>query len=180
MVMLPSNARSITDRETGSGMGTYTVTGEARWSHPPLASHTGQAAHAGSRCPVGCGRLGLSPEVLVHGALVDGCGWRAVPDLLTLDGYHLAVVQNPTVSLQGDAAATRLIIDMQPGPVVLVGHSYGASLTAPFFQLGRRSVIGVGPSLFAHQHGLGLALEVDVRLPPPLDRGRVAGVPGEG
>src|SRR4051794_4120035 len=63
--------------------------------------------------PVGCGRLGLSPEVLVHGALVDGCGWRAVPDLLTLDGYHLAVVQNPTVSPQGDAAATRLIIDMQ-------------------------------------------------------------------
>ncbi len=66
--------------------------------------------------------------VLVHGAFVDGCGWRAVHDLLTRDGHHVAVVQNPTVSLQGDAAATRLIIDMQPGPVVLVGHSYGGAV----------------------------------------------------
>jgi pimeloyl-ACP methyl ester carboxylesterase len=66
--------------------------------------------------------------VLVHGAFVDGSGWRPVYDFLTHDGYHVAVVQNPTVSLQGDAAATRLIIDMQPGPVVLVGHSYGGAV----------------------------------------------------
>jgi pimeloyl-ACP methyl ester carboxylesterase len=66
--------------------------------------------------------------VLVHGAFVDGSGWRAVYDLLTQHGYHVAVVQNPTLSLQGDAAATRLIIDAQDGPVVLVGHSYGGAV----------------------------------------------------
>jgi len=66
--------------------------------------------------------------VLVHGAFVDGSGWRAVFDLLTHDGYHVAVVQIPTVSLQDDAAATRLIIDMHDGPVVLVGHSYGGAV----------------------------------------------------
>ncbi len=66
--------------------------------------------------------------VLVHGAFVDGSGWRAVYDLLTQHGYHVAVVQNPTLSLQGDAAATRLIIDAQDGPVVLVGHSYGRAV----------------------------------------------------
>jgi pimeloyl-ACP methyl ester carboxylesterase len=66
--------------------------------------------------------------VLVHGAFVDGSGWRAVYDLLTKDGYHVAVVQNPTVSLQGDAAATRLVLDAQDGPVVLVGHSYGGAV----------------------------------------------------
>jgi pimeloyl-ACP methyl ester carboxylesterase len=66
--------------------------------------------------------------VLVHGGFVDGSGWRAVYDLLTQDGYHVAVVQNPTLSLQGDAAATRLIIDAQDGPVVLVGHSYGGAV----------------------------------------------------
>ena len=66
--------------------------------------------------------------VLVHGAFVDGSGWRPVYDLLTRDGYRVAVVQNPTVSLPGDAAATRLIIDMQDGPVVLVGHSYGGAV----------------------------------------------------
>ena len=66
--------------------------------------------------------------VLVHGAFVDGSGWRPVYDLLTQDGYHVAVVQNPTLSLQGDAAATRLIVDAQDGPVVLVGHSYGGAV----------------------------------------------------
>ncbi|MFF0065712.1 alpha/beta fold hydrolase [Streptomyces sp. NPDC005279] len=66
--------------------------------------------------------------VLVHGGFVDGSGWRPVYDLLTRDGYRVAVVQNPTLSLQGDAAAARLIIDAQGGPVVLVGHSYGGAV----------------------------------------------------
>jgi pimeloyl-ACP methyl ester carboxylesterase len=66
--------------------------------------------------------------VLVHGGFVDGSGWRAVYDLLTQDGYHVAVVQNPTLSLAGDAAATRLITGAQDGPVVLVGHSYGGAV----------------------------------------------------
>ena len=57
-------------------------------------------------------------------------GWRPLDDLLTQDGYHVAVVQNPTLTLQGDAAATRLIIDAQDGPVVLVGHSYAAPSSA--------------------------------------------------
>jgi len=66
--------------------------------------------------------------VLVHGGFVDGSGWRLLYDLLTQDGYHVAVVQNPTLSLQGDAAATRLTIAAQDGPVVLVGHSYGGAV----------------------------------------------------
>ena len=66
--------------------------------------------------------------VLVHGGFVDGSGWRPVYDLLTQDGYQVAVVQNPTLSLQGDVAAARLIIDAQDGPVVLVGHSYGGAV----------------------------------------------------
>ena len=66
--------------------------------------------------------------VLVHGGFVDGSGWRAVYDLLTQDGYHVAVVQNPTLSLDGDTAAAKLIIDEQDGPVVLVGHSYGGAV----------------------------------------------------
>ena len=49
-------------------------------------------------------------------------------DLLAKDGYHVAVVQNPTLSLAGDAAAARLIIDAQGGPVILVGHSYGGAV----------------------------------------------------
>jgi len=66
--------------------------------------------------------------VLVHGGFVDGSGWRPLYDLLTRDGYQVAVVQNPTLSLASDAAATRLILDAQDGPVVLVGHSYGGAV----------------------------------------------------
>jgi pimeloyl-ACP methyl ester carboxylesterase len=33
-----------------------------------------------------------------------------------------------TLSLQGDAEATRQVIDAQDGPVVLVGHSYGGAV----------------------------------------------------
>jgi pimeloyl-ACP methyl ester carboxylesterase len=32
------------------------------------------------------------------------------------------------LSLEGDAAATRRVIDAQDGPVVLVGHSYGGAV----------------------------------------------------
>ena len=63
--------------------------------------------------------------VLVHGAFVDGSGWRGVYDILKNDGFSVGVVQNPTISLAGDVATTKLVIDSQPSRVVLVGHSYG-------------------------------------------------------
>jgi pimeloyl-ACP methyl ester carboxylesterase len=66
--------------------------------------------------------------VLVHGGFVDGSGWQGVYDLLKQDGYDVAIVQNPTLSLEGDVAATRRIVDAQDGPVVLVGHSYGGAV----------------------------------------------------
>jgi len=66
--------------------------------------------------------------VLVHGGFVDGSGWNGVYDALTASGYRVAVVQNPTLSLADDAAATRRIIDNLGGPVVLVGHSYGGAV----------------------------------------------------
>ena len=66
--------------------------------------------------------------VLVHGGFVDGSGWQGVYDLLKADGYRVCVVQNPTLSLAGDVAATSWVIDAQNGPVVLVGHSYGGAV----------------------------------------------------
>jgi pimeloyl-ACP methyl ester carboxylesterase len=69
-----------------------------------------------------------SNVVLVHGGFVDGSGWQGVYNILTNDGYNVSVVQNPTLSLEGDVAATRQILDEQPGPVVLVGHSYGGAV----------------------------------------------------
>ncbi|MFJ6571001.1 alpha/beta fold hydrolase [Streptomyces sp. NPDC091292] len=66
--------------------------------------------------------------VLVHGGFVDGSGWQSVYRLLTRDGFRVSVVQNPTHSLAGDAAATRQVLDAQDGPAVLVGHSYGGAV----------------------------------------------------
>jgi len=66
--------------------------------------------------------------VLVHGGFVDGSGWQRVYSLLKKDDYNVAIVQNPTISLAGDVAATKLAIREQDGPVILVGHSYGGAV----------------------------------------------------
>ena len=66
--------------------------------------------------------------VLVHGGFVDGSGWMGVYNILKQDGFNVSIVQNPTISLAGDVAATKLVIDEQPSPVILVGHSYGGAV----------------------------------------------------
>jgi pimeloyl-ACP methyl ester carboxylesterase len=69
--------------------------------------------------------FGAKTVVLVHGGFVDGSGWEGVYKILREDGYTVAIVQNPTISLTDDVAATKRIIAAQNGPVILVGHSYG-------------------------------------------------------
>jgi pimeloyl-ACP methyl ester carboxylesterase len=71
---------------------------------------------------------GPGTVVLVHGGFVDGSGWQRVHSLLKDDGYRVAVVQNPTLSLAGDAEATKRVVDAQSEPVILVGHSYGGAV----------------------------------------------------
>ena len=66
--------------------------------------------------------------VLVHGAFVDGSGWRAVHALLSARGYEVLVVQHSTLTLESDVAATGRIIRSARHPVVLVGHSYGGAI----------------------------------------------------
>jgi pimeloyl-ACP methyl ester carboxylesterase len=63
--------------------------------------------------------------VVVHGAFADGSGWRRVADILGKDGYKVSVVQEPLTSLADDVAATKRVLDLQQGPTILVGHSYG-------------------------------------------------------
>jgi pimeloyl-ACP methyl ester carboxylesterase len=66
--------------------------------------------------------------VLVHGAFADGSSWSKVIPLLEADGYHVVAVQNPLTSLAEDVAATKRIIALQDGPVILVGHSWGGAV----------------------------------------------------
>jgi pimeloyl-ACP methyl ester carboxylesterase len=66
--------------------------------------------------------------VLVHGGFVDGSGWQGVYKALKEEGYNVAIIQNPTISLADDVAVTRRTIASQDGPVILVGHSYGGAV----------------------------------------------------
>jgi pimeloyl-ACP methyl ester carboxylesterase len=66
--------------------------------------------------------------VLVHGGFVDGSGWQGVYDLLTADGFNVSVVQNQTLSLDSDVETTTNVLDLQDGPAILVGHSYGGAV----------------------------------------------------
>ena len=62
--------------------------------------------------------------VLVHGAFADGSSYAKVIPLLEANGLHVTAVQNPLSSLADDVAATKRVIAMQDGPVILVGHSW--------------------------------------------------------
>ena len=70
----------------------------------------GTMAHAQTKTAV-------KDVVIVHGALVDGSGWRAVYDILTKDGFHVTIVQEPLTGLAEDVDATKRAIDQQTGPV---------------------------------------------------------------
>ena len=67
---------------------------------------------------------GAKNIALVHGAWADGSCWSAVIALLQAKGFHVVAVQNPLTSLADDVEATKRIIELQDGPVILVGHSY--------------------------------------------------------
>ena len=66
--------------------------------------------------------------VLVHGAFADGTSWSKLIPILEARGYHVTAVQNPLTSLADDVAATKRILALQNGKVVLVGHSWGGAV----------------------------------------------------
>lgn len=73
------------------------------------------------------------PEVktvlLIHGAWADGSNWSKVIPILEAKGLHVVAVQIPLTSFADDVSATQRAIDLEDGPVLLVGHSYGRAVT---------------------------------------------------
>jgi len=70
-------------------------------------------------------RTPIKTIVLVHGAFADGSSWDRVTPLLEAKGFRVVSVHEPLSSLEADVAATKRAIEVSPGPVLLVGHSYG-------------------------------------------------------
>ena len=67
--------------------------------------------------------------VLEHGAWADGSSWSGVVTRLQKDGYTVDVPPNPLRGLASDSAYLASYLATVPGPIVLVGHSYGGFVT---------------------------------------------------
>jgi pimeloyl-ACP methyl ester carboxylesterase len=63
--------------------------------------------------------------VLVNGAWANNASWSRVIKRLQSDGYTVVAPPNPLQSLNGDAQTIADFLQTIPGPIALVGHSYG-------------------------------------------------------
>jgi pimeloyl-ACP methyl ester carboxylesterase len=89
----------------------------------------GDAQTLSAPAPVAAAALAPNTTaVLVHGAWAEGSSWNTVIPLLQQAGLNVVAVELPRTSLADDAAAVTRTIDLQTGPVILVGHSYGGSV----------------------------------------------------
>lgn len=102
-----------------------------------LSTHSTLLAVCVSASLLGCssgrtvqaaGPTGVTNILLVHGAWADGSSWSKVIPLLQADGYTVVAVQLPLTSLAEDVKAVQRAIALEPGPVLLVGHSYGGAV----------------------------------------------------
>ena len=66
--------------------------------------------------------------VLIHGAWADGSSWSAVVERLQAGGYHVTAPQFPLTALADDVARLRQVLDLQDGPTIVAGHSYGGQV----------------------------------------------------
>ncbi len=65
---------------------------------------------------------------LVHGAFADSSGWNDVITELVAAGVDARAIPNPLRGIEPDTAYVAAALAQIPGPVVLVGHSYGGAI----------------------------------------------------
>jgi pimeloyl-ACP methyl ester carboxylesterase len=85
-------------------------------------------AAAATDAETGRAPQGKPTVVLVHGAWADSSSWTGVVRRLQTDGYDVIAPANPLRSLASDSTYLTDLLDTIDGPVVLVGHSYGAAV----------------------------------------------------
>lgn len=66
--------------------------------------------------------------VLVHGAFADAASWAGVIELLQAEAVHVVAAAIALRGIAVDSAYIRSVVEQTPGPVVLVGHSYGGAI----------------------------------------------------
>jgi pimeloyl-ACP methyl ester carboxylesterase len=97
-----------------------------RWM--TLAAAIGVIGMAVAPAARAAGPVKTSTIVLVHGAFAGSDSWNPVMAELARDGYPVIAAANPLRTLKGDADYVARIVASIPGPVVLVGHSYGGEV----------------------------------------------------
>ena len=157
-VGLPQLTRGALLRRLGIGAGTV-LAASALASRPAMS--IAQVAAATTKETAMSTKRNI---VLVHGGFVDGSGWEGVYDILTKDGYSVSIVQNPTLSLADDVAATKRILDAQTGPVVLVGHSYGGAVVT---EAGNHPTVAALVYIAAFAPNKGESVASLIKDPPP-------------
>jgi pimeloyl-ACP methyl ester carboxylesterase len=65
---------------------------------------------------------------LVHGAFADSSSWLGVIEKLLEAGVAVRAISNPLRGVSSDAAYVASALSQIPGPVLLVGHSYGGAV----------------------------------------------------
>ncbi|MDM0066073.1 alpha/beta hydrolase [Variovorax sp. J31P207] len=115
------------------------------------------SAHAAAPSPV-------PTIVLVHGAFAESLSWEAVIERLLAKGYPVVAVANPLRGLRSDSAYVANLVATIPGPVVMVGHSYGGAVISNAAE-GKPNVKGlVFVAAFAPESGEALG-ELGARFP---------------
>ncbi len=66
--------------------------------------------------------------VLVHGAFADASSWNGVIERLQAQGLEVTAPAIPLRGISIDSAYTASVLEQIPGPVLLVGHSYGGAV----------------------------------------------------
>ena len=66
--------------------------------------------------------------ILVHGAWADGSSWGEVIPYLQKEGYTVTAPQFPLTSHEDNIARLREVLDLQTGPTLIAGHSYGGQI----------------------------------------------------
>ncbi len=80
--------------------------------------------------------------VLVHGAWASPPGWDMVVAGLQKDGFTTVTPTLGLLSIAGDVAIVRAVLDGISGPKILVGHSYGGIVISNA-AYGRSDVLGL-------------------------------------
>jgi pimeloyl-ACP methyl ester carboxylesterase len=107
-------SRAVGDPPTGAALTAFLLA--IAFAIAPYAAR-GQDAH-----------MNKPTVVLVHGAFAESSSWNRVSAKLLAKGYPVVAIANPLRSVKGDASYLASFLDAIPGPIVLVGHSYGGTV----------------------------------------------------